>query len=94
MSGNSNEPNQLILSIFQGLQTSSPPKINWSPRSPNLNEYAERFVRTIKESCLDNMIQFGEPAFREAVFQFVEHYRQERNHEGLIAERQKANAYH
>src|SRR5215472_10267609 len=26
------------------------------PRSPNLNAYAERFVRTIKESCLDRMI--------------------------------------
>src|SRR5919106_1585811 len=30
------------------------------PRSPNLNAYAERFVRTIKESCLDRMILFGE----------------------------------
>src|SRR5215510_1870509 len=26
------------------------------PRSPNLNACAERFVRTIKESCLDQMI--------------------------------------
>ncbi len=52
-------------------------------RSPNLNAHAERFVRTIKESCLDNMILFGESALREAVFQFVEHYHQERNHQGL-----------
>ncbi len=29
------------------------------PRSPNLNAYAERFVRTIKEGCLDGMIFFG-----------------------------------
>jgi transposase InsO family protein len=29
------------------------------PRSPNLNAYAERFVRTIKESCLDLLILFG-----------------------------------
>src|SRR5580704_17688480 len=28
------------------------------PRSPNLNAYAERFVRTIKESCLERMILF------------------------------------
>jgi transposase InsO family protein len=28
------------------------------PRSPNLNAYAERFVRTIKESCLERMIFF------------------------------------
>src|SRR5215831_16066019 len=32
------------------------------PRSPNLNAYAERFVRSIKESCLDQMIFFGEDA--------------------------------
>jgi hypothetical protein len=25
------------------------------PRSPNLNAHAERFVRTIKESCLERM---------------------------------------
>ena len=30
------------------------------PRCPNLNAYAERFVRSIKESCLDRMIFFGE----------------------------------
>ena len=30
------------------------------PRSPNLNAQAERFVRTIKESCLKRMILFGE----------------------------------
>lgn len=29
------------------------------PRSPNLNPHAERFVRSIKESCLDRMIFFG-----------------------------------
>jgi len=52
-------------------------------RSPNLNAFAERFVWTIKESCLDNMILFGESSLREAVSQFVEHYHQERNHQGL-----------
>src|SRR5437773_460487 len=30
------------------------------PRSPNLNAYAERFVKTIKESCLERVILFGE----------------------------------
>ena len=34
------------------------------PRSPNLNAYAERFVRSIKESCLDRMIFFGGQPFR------------------------------
>ena len=34
------------------------------PRSPNLNAHAERFVRTIKESCLEPMILFGEESLR------------------------------
>src|SRR5215469_15740026 len=53
------------------------------PRSPNLNSYAERFVRTIKQSCLDRMILFGESSLRKAIYQFLEHYHRERNHQGL-----------
>src|SRR5467141_3024433 len=44
------------------------------PRSPNLNAHAERFVRTIKESCLDRMILFGEESLRTAIHNFVAHY--------------------
>jgi len=43
-------------------------------RSPNLNAYAERFVKTIKEGCLERMILFGEDSLRNAVRQFLEHY--------------------
>src|SRR5215469_2044242 len=53
------------------------------PRSPNLNAHAERFVRTIKESCLDRMILFGEASLRKAISEFVAHYHRERNHQGL-----------
>jgi putative transposase len=53
------------------------------PRSPNLNAYAERFVRTIKESCLERMILFGESSLRKAVYEFVAHYHAERPHQGL-----------
>ena len=40
------------------------------PRSPNLNAYAERFVRSIKESCLNRMIFFGEESLRKAIENF------------------------
>ena len=53
------------------------------PRSPNLNAYAERFVRSIKESCLERMILFGEDSLRTAIQNFVAHYHSERNHQGL-----------
>jgi transposase InsO family protein len=52
-------------------------------RAPNANAYAERFVRSIKEECLDRMIPLGERHFRRAVTEFVEHYHLERNHQGL-----------
>jgi hypothetical protein len=53
------------------------------PCSPNLNAYAERFVRTIKESCLERIILFGEGSLRKAIREFVEPYPRERNHQGL-----------
>jgi putative transposase len=52
-------------------------------RAPNANAYAERFVRSIKEECLDRMIPLGERHFRRAITEFVEHYHLERNHQGL-----------
>jgi putative transposase len=57
--------------------------IRLPPRSPNLNAYAERFVRTIKESCLDRMILFGEAGLRRSMREFLQHYHWERNHQGL-----------
>jgi putative transposase len=53
------------------------------PRSPNLNAYAERFVRSTKEGCLERLILFGEASLRTAVQNFVAHYHSERNHQGL-----------
>ena len=53
------------------------------PRSPNLNAIAERFVRSIKESCLDRMILIGESSLHRATAQFVLHDQHERNHHGL-----------
>ena len=52
-------------------------------RAPNANAYAERFVRSIKEECLDRLIAIGERHFRRAVAEYVEHYHEERNHQGL-----------
>jgi putative transposase len=53
------------------------------PRSPNLNAYAERFVRSVKEGCLDQMIFFGEDMLRSTIKEFLMHYHEERNHQGL-----------
>ncbi len=52
-------------------------------RSPNLNAYAERFVRSIKSECLSQIVPLGEGHLRKAVTEYAEHYHQERNHQGL-----------
>ncbi len=57
--------------------------IRLPPRSPNLSAYAERFVRSLKEECLDRMIFVGQASLRRAVTQFVVHYHCERHHQGL-----------
>jgi hypothetical protein len=51
-------------------------------RSPNLNAYAERWVRSVKEECLSRVILFGERSLRRALSEYVEHYHAERNHQG------------
>ena len=53
------------------------------PSSPNLNAYAERFVRSIRQECLRHIIPLGERHLRSVVHEYVEHYHHERNHQGL-----------
>ena len=53
------------------------------PRSPNLNAHCERFVRSIKEEALAQMIMLGEQTLYYAIHQYLTHYHRERNHQGL-----------
>ena len=64
--------------VREGIQV-----IRLPPRSPNLNAFAERFVRSIKEECLSRIIFFGPASLQHAVRQFMAHYHSERNHQGL-----------
>jgi transposase InsO family protein len=52
------------------------------PRSPNLNAYAERWVRSVKEECLSRLILCGEASLRHVLTQYVVHFHHERNHQG------------
>jgi hypothetical protein len=51
-------------------------------RSPNLNSFSERWVRSVKEECLGKLILFGESSLRRALQAYELHYHQERNHQG------------
>jgi transposase InsO family protein len=52
-------------------------------RSPNLNAHAERFVLSAKSECLRRIAPLGEGHPRAAVREFVDHYHEERPHQGL-----------
>ena len=40
-------------------------------------------MRSIKDECLNRMIFVGQASLRRAVREYVEHYHEERNHQGL-----------
>jgi len=53
------------------------------PRSPNLNAYAERFVRSIKEECLSHLILSSEKQLQYVLSEYLEYYHTGRIHQGL-----------
>lgn len=53
------------------------------PRSPQLNAFAERWIRSIKRGCLDYFVAFECGHLDYLVEQYVEHYHNERPHQGL-----------
>jgi len=51
-------------------------------RSPNLNAFAERWVRSAKQECLSKLILFGENSLSRTLTEFSAHYHGEPNHQG------------
>jgi putative transposase len=66
----------------QLIDTAGITRVPLPPRSPNLNAYAERWVRSVKEECLSRLILCGEASLRHALTQYVAHFHHERNHQG------------
>jgi len=52
-------------------------------RAPNLNANLERWIRSIREECLNHLILVSEGALRRAIEQYVAHFHAERPHQGL-----------
>jgi putative transposase len=69
--------------VLQFLELAGIQVIRTPFRAPNCNAYAERFVRSIKEECLNRVIPLGEGHLRRTLADFVAHYHDERNHQGL-----------
>jgi transposase InsO family protein len=51
-------------------------------KSPNLNAFAERWVRSVKQECLSTVILFGEGPLSRVLTEYGRHYHGERNHQG------------
>src|SRR5918998_1217154 len=61
-------------------------------RSPDLNAFAERWVRSVKEECLSKLILFGEGSVKRALTQFLEQYHLEGPHQGERQRRSVSNS--
>ena len=53
------------------------------PRSPNLNERAERWIRSARTECLDHIIVLNERHLRWALSEFIRYYNARRPHRSL-----------
>src|SRR6266576_715928 len=72
-----------VLPIFrERIKTGSVNPLRLPARSPNLNSYAERWVKSVKEECLSRLILFGESSLRRALKQYLEHNHGKRSHQG------------
>src|SRR5258706_4139351 len=61
------------------LATGGVKTIQLPARSPNLNAFAERWVRSVKQECLSKVILFGEGPLSRALAEYGRHYHHERN---------------
>jgi putative transposase len=52
-------------------------------RAPNANACAERWVRTVRQECLDHMLILNESHLRSVLRDFVAHDNTARPHQGL-----------
>jgi transposase InsO family protein len=52
-------------------------------QSPNLNAFAERFIQSVKQECLDRMILSSPKQLEYVLKEYLLYYHRERPHEGL-----------
>ena len=64
------------------LKTDGVKTLKLPARSPNLNAFAERWVRSVKQECLSKLILFGESSLKRALTEFIAHFHSERPHQG------------
>jgi putative transposase len=54
-----------------------------SVMTPNMNSYAERFVRSIRKECLDWFILFNAKQIKNLLSEYISYYNSKRSHQGI-----------
>jgi putative transposase len=73
----------LYTCAFRGMLKDAGVKVVQLPaRSPDLNSYAERWIRSLRSECLSRVIPLGERHLRNLISEYLAHYHGERNHQG------------
>ncbi len=71
-------------SAFDTVFTSEDVTIIRTPvRAPNANAFAERWIRSVREECLDKLLIVGERHLHRVLATYESYYNQDRPHQGL-----------
>jgi putative transposase len=57
--------------------------IRTPPQVPNANAFAERWVRSVREECLDRILILGEAHLRRVLIAYLAYYNHARPHQGI-----------
>ena len=52
-------------------------------QAPNANAFAERWIRSVREECLDKILILGEWHLRRVLAEYVGYYNHARPHQGI-----------
>jgi len=52
-------------------------------RAPRANAFAERWIRSVREECLDRLLILGEGHLRGVIREYISYYNQARPHQGI-----------
>jgi len=53
------------------------------PQARNANAFAERWIRSVREECLDHLLIFSQRSLNNVLTEYVDYYNQARPHQGL-----------
>ena len=53
------------------------------PQAPNANAYAERWICSVREECLDHLLILSQRSLNNVLTEYIDYYNRARPHQGL-----------